>query len=172
MAVNRQKIWQINFNKYNAVGGGLKCCHPLNYKNTTVNQSPPHVGERGNFLWIAQKHTRNTSCILSTVSAKSSYAMPLSTHGATGTGGGKEKYPLNHTHQWRACCSPVIFAREKEGNHLPLFFRELHTAGNRKLWNFNNAESLFYIISDIETVVYESAHFQYKNLSGRYSNNM
>ncbi len=49
MAVNRQKIWQINFNKYNAVGGGLKCCHPLNYKNTTVNQSPPHVGERGNF---------------------------------------------------------------------------------------------------------------------------
>ena len=48
MAVNRQKIWQINFNKYNAVGGGLKCCHPLNYKNTTVNQSPPHVGERGN----------------------------------------------------------------------------------------------------------------------------
>ena len=59
MAVNRQKIWQINFNKYNAVGGGLKCCHPLNYKNTTVNQSPPHVGERGNFLWIAQKHTRN-----------------------------------------------------------------------------------------------------------------
>lgn len=43
---------------------------------------------------------------------------------------------------------------------------------NRKLWNFNNAESLFYIISDIETVVYESAHFQYKNLSDRYSNNM
>ena len=53
------------------------------------------MGERGKFLWIAQKHTRNTSCILSTVSAKSSYAMPLSTHGATGTGGGKEKYPLN-----------------------------------------------------------------------------
>ena len=45
MAVNRQKIWQINFNKYNAVGGGLKCCHPLNYKNTTINQSPPHVGK-------------------------------------------------------------------------------------------------------------------------------
>ena len=43
---------------------------------------------------------------------------------------------------------------------------------NRKLRNFNNAESLFYIISDIETVVYESAHFQYKNLSDRYSNNM
>ena len=105
MAVNRQKIWQINFNKYNAGGGGLKCCHPLNYKNTTVNQSPPHVGERGNFLWIAQKHTRNTSCILSTVSAKSSYAMPLSTHGATGTGGGKEKYPLNTSQKkWRCFC--------------------------------------------------------------------
>jgi hypothetical protein len=29
------------------------------------------------------------------VSAKSSYAMPLSMHGVTGTGGGKEKYPLN-----------------------------------------------------------------------------
>ncbi len=67
----------------------------LNYKNVTVNHAPPHVGERGKFLWIAQKHTRNTSCILSTVSAKSSYAMPLSTHGAIGTGGGKEKYPLN-----------------------------------------------------------------------------
>ena len=37
----------------------------------------------------------NTSCILSMASAKSSYAMPLSAHGATGTGGGKEKYPLN-----------------------------------------------------------------------------
>ena len=37
----------------------------------------------------------------------------------------------NHTHQRRACCSPVIFAGEKEGNHLPLLFRELHTAGNR-----------------------------------------
>lgn len=93
MAVNRQKIWQINFNKYNAVGGGLKCCHPLNYKNTTVNQSPPHVGERGNFLWIAQKHTRKTSCILSTVSAKSSYAMPLSTHGGNGADGSKMRQP-------------------------------------------------------------------------------
>ena len=27
--------------------------------------------------------------------AKPSYAMPLSTHGVAGTGGGKEKYPLN-----------------------------------------------------------------------------
>ena len=52
-------------------------------------------GERGKFLWIAQKHTGNTSCILSMAFAKSLYAMPLSTHGAIGTGGGKEKYPLN-----------------------------------------------------------------------------
>ena len=37
----------------------------------------------------------------------------------------------NHTHQWGACRRPVISAREKEGNHLPLLFRELHTAGNR-----------------------------------------
>ena len=37
----------------------------------------------------------------------------------------------NHTHQWGACRRPVIFAGEKEGNHLPLLFRELHTAGNR-----------------------------------------
>lgn len=50
--------------------------------------------------------------------------------------------------------------------------RILISLTNLKLWNFNNAESLFYIISDIETVVYESAHFQYKNLSDRYSNNM
>ena len=27
----------------------------------------------------------------------------------------------NHTHQWRACYSPVIFAREKEGNHFLQF---------------------------------------------------
>ena len=37
----------------------------------------------------------------------------------------------NHTHQWGACRRPVIIAGEKEGNHLPLLFRELHTAGNR-----------------------------------------
>ena len=42
------------------------------------------MGERGIFLWIAQKHIRDTSCILSMAFAKSSYAMPLSTHGVTG----------------------------------------------------------------------------------------
>ena len=52
------------------------------------------MGERGKFLWIAQKRTGNTSCILSMAFAKSSYVMPLSTHGAAGTGG-KEKYTLN-----------------------------------------------------------------------------
>ena len=51
--------------------------------------------ERENSLWIVQKHAKNTLCILSMVSAKSSCAMTLSTHGVTGTGGGKEKYPLN-----------------------------------------------------------------------------
>ena len=30
-----------------------------------------------------------------------------------------------------ACRSPVLSAGEKEGNHLPLLFRALHTAGNR-----------------------------------------
>ncbi len=121
-------------------------------------------GKRGKFLWIAQKHTGNISCILSTPFAKLSYAMPLSTHGATGADSGKEKYPCeylteekfyppkhirrifqstlrrtprydmrsdNHTHQWRACRRPVIFAGEKAGNHLPLLFRALYTAGNR-----------------------------------------
>lgn len=34
-------------------------------------------------------------------------------------------------HKWKSCRSPVLSAREKEGNHLPLFFRALHTAGNR-----------------------------------------
>ena len=37
----------------------------------------------------------------------------------------------NHTHQRRACCSPVIPAGEKERNHLSLLFWELHTTGNR-----------------------------------------
>lgn len=53
------------------------------------------MGERGDFLWLAQKHTKNTSCILSTDSAKLSFAMPLSTHGVTGADGEKKKYPLN-----------------------------------------------------------------------------
>ena len=38
-----------------------------------------------------------------------------------------EDYPL----KWRACRSLVLSAGEKEGNHLPLLFRALHTAGNR-----------------------------------------
>ena len=38
-----------------------------------------------------------------------------------------EDYPYERG----ACRSPVLFAGEKEGNHLPLLFRALHTAGNR-----------------------------------------
>ena len=37
----------------------------------------------------------------------------------------------NHSHQWESCRCPVIPAGEKEGNHLPLFFRALHPTGNR-----------------------------------------
>ncbi len=37
----------------------------------------------------------------------------------------------SYPHKWKSCRSPVLSAREKEGNHLPLFFRALHTAGNR-----------------------------------------
>ena len=44
----------------------------------------PYVGERGNHLCFAQKHTENTSCILSTATARPSYALRLSTHGVTG----------------------------------------------------------------------------------------
>lgn len=33
------------------------------------------MGERENFLWVTQKHMGNTSCILSKVSAKSSYTI-------------------------------------------------------------------------------------------------
>ena len=39
-----------------------------------------------------------------------------------------EDYPYERG----ACRSPVLFAGEKEGNHLPLLFRALHTAGNRE----------------------------------------
>ncbi len=53
----------------------------------------PYVGERGIHLCLAQKHTENTSCILSTAIAKLSYALRLSPHGVTGAGGGKRKYP-------------------------------------------------------------------------------
>ncbi len=68
---------------------------PLNYKKITVNHAPPYVGERGNHLCLAQKHTENTSCILSMVIARPSYALRLSTHGVTGADGCKRKYPLN-----------------------------------------------------------------------------
>ena len=56
----------------------------MNYKQATVNHAPPYVGERGNHLCLAQKHTENTSCILSTTIARPSYALRLSTHGVTG----------------------------------------------------------------------------------------
>ena len=68
---------------------------PLWIINATVNYVTPVEGERGNHLCLAQKHTENTSCILSTAIARPSYALRLSTHGVTGAGGGKRKYPLN-----------------------------------------------------------------------------
>ena len=49
----------------------------------------------GNYQCLVQKHTENTSCILSTDFARLSYAMQHSTHGVTGADGGKKKYPLN-----------------------------------------------------------------------------
>jgi len=48
-----------------------------------------------NFIHLPRQHTKNTSYILSTVSAKLSYATRLSTHGGNGANGGKGKYPLN-----------------------------------------------------------------------------
>ncbi len=68
---------------------------PLNYKKITVNHAPPYVGERGNHLCLAQKHTKNTLCTRSMAFARPSYTMRHSTHGVTGAGGGKKKYPLN-----------------------------------------------------------------------------
>jgi len=73
----------------------LSVIAPLNYKKITVNHAPPYVGERGNHLCLAQKHTENTLCILSTAIERPSYALRLSTHGVTGADGGKKKYPLN-----------------------------------------------------------------------------
>ena len=65
----------------------------LKYTNATVNHvQPPYVGDIGNPLCLAQKHTENTSCILF---ARLSYALPLSTHGVTGADGGKKKYPFH-----------------------------------------------------------------------------
>ena len=61
----------------------------------TINHAPPYVGERGNHLCLAQKHTENISCILSTAIARPPYVMQRSTHGVTGADGGRKKYPLN-----------------------------------------------------------------------------
>ena len=66
------------------------------------------MGERGNRLCLAQKHTENTSCILSTAIARPSYALRLSTHGVTGAGGGKRKYPLNP----RRVHSPMLASQQ------------------------------------------------------------
>ena len=57
--------------------------------NATVNHALPYVGERGNYLCLAQKHTRNTSCTRSTAFARPSYTLRLSTHGVIGAGGGR-----------------------------------------------------------------------------------
>ena len=53
------------------------------------------MGEGGNHLCLVQKHTRSISNTHLTPFAELSYTMPLSTHGVTGIGGGKGKYPLN-----------------------------------------------------------------------------
>ena len=37
----------------------------------------------------------------------------------------------SYPHQWGAC-RPAISAGKKQGNHFPLLFRRLHTAGNRE----------------------------------------
>ena len=37
----------------------------------------------------------------------------------------------SYPHQWGACRRPVISAEKELGNHFPLLFRALHTAGNR-----------------------------------------
>ena len=56
----------------------------------------PHVGERGNHLWLVQKHTKNISCIRSTAFARPSYALRLSTHGVTGADGGQKEISLEY----------------------------------------------------------------------------
>ena len=45
----------------------------------------------GDHLCLAQKHTRNLSCIRSTAFARPSYALRHSTHGMTGADGGEKK---------------------------------------------------------------------------------
>ena len=62
--------------------------------NATANHALPHVGERGQRLCPAQKHTENTSSILSMAIARPAYALRLSTHG------GQEQtaaYPLDNS---------------------------------------------------------------------------
>ena len=39
-------------------------------------------------------------------------------------------WSYNYPYKRKSCCRTVISAREKEGNHLSLLFRALHTAGN------------------------------------------
>ena len=122
------------------------------------------MGERGNYLCLAQKHIRSISSTPLMPFAELSYTMQQSTHGVTGINGKIsicEDNPLTAYRNrvllvrvyeicvWRTkwiklfFCEifkgyfplppfiPVLSAREKEGNHLPLFFRALHTAGNR-----------------------------------------
>ena len=49
------------------------CCRRHSY-----NHAPPHVGERGNHLCLARKHTENISCIRSMAIARPSCALRLS----------------------------------------------------------------------------------------------
>ena len=53
------------------------------------------MGERGNYLCLAQKHIRSISSTPLMPFAELSYTMQQSTHGVTGINGGKGKYPLN-----------------------------------------------------------------------------
>jgi hypothetical protein len=46
-----------------------------NISKVIVNHATPYVGERGNQLCLVQKHTKNTSFILSTAFARPSYAL-------------------------------------------------------------------------------------------------
>ena len=75
---------------------------------------------KGNILWIPHRRKvlpfrHNGRIFWSTLWRTPRYDMR------------SDSYP----HQWGTCRSPVLSAREKEGNHLPLLFRALHAAGNR-----------------------------------------
>ena len=54
------------------------------------------------------------------------YALHRSIQGTPHYGMRSDSYP----HKW-GTCRPVISAGEKPGNHFPLLFRALYTAGNR-----------------------------------------